>query len=205
MQPELTRHVGGSEVPAAGVWEILPRWANVALTIRRPFAPSRPGRLRLLRGTVLVADRPARSMASVSLDARSFESGNEAQDRFVRRELLDAHAHPTIDLVVDSLTETGPGRWDATGELRLRGERRRIALTASYGGLYHGGPTALIRVHAVVSAADLGLAVRDRRLRSLLVRRVRCEIDVEAHARFAPDGEPARAHDIDQMVMMRCG
>ncbi|MGI6876067.1 YceI family protein [Amycolatopsis sp. 3B14] len=129
-----TRRLGEVELPAAGTWRIDPGHAEVAFVGRHFMLTKVRGRFTGVDGAVEIAENPADSKVSVTIDMASVHSGDQARDDHLRSaDFFDVPAHPTATFV------SGDVRWDGsrgsmTGELTIKGVTRPVTLAVDYVG-----------------------------------------------------------------------
>ena len=131
---DITRLVGGSELPAPGRWQIDPGHTELAFIGRHFMLTKVRGRFTGVSGAIQVAEVPDDTTAEVTIDMASVDSGSQARDDHLRSpDFFDADRHPTA---------TFSGRaagWQGThgllaGELTIRGITRPVTLEAEYLG-----------------------------------------------------------------------
>jgi polyisoprenoid-binding protein YceI len=77
---------------------------------------------------------PLASRVTVTVDARSLDTGNEAVSKQFADEFLDAGRRPLITFKATDIETTGLGRGHVTGDLTLRGLTRPVTLDVTYDG-----------------------------------------------------------------------
>lgn len=91
----------------------------------------------------LDALRPEASSAEVSVDVTSLTTGDgEADATATDRPWLDAKSHPKASFKSSSVRALGPGRFEATGLLTLRGKPRAITIPFSSAAQADGNTVA---------------------------------------------------------------
>lgn len=124
-----TTRTPGIEAPAAGPYRLDPARSSVAFRTRHLFGLGRvAGTLQLVAGELVVDPMPPHASVSVTLDAASFDTGNDRRDRDVREvKFLDTVRHPRITFHADELRQEGGG-WTLAGQLTVRGVSRPVTL-----------------------------------------------------------------------------
>jgi polyisoprenoid-binding protein YceI len=118
----------------AGSWNLDPNHSELGFTVRHMMVSRIRGRFRAYAGTAEVADDPLRSTVTVTIDATSFESGNEARDNAVKSaDYLDVAAHPEYTFRSTEIRAEGD-RYVLAGELTIRGITRVVELPFEYNG-----------------------------------------------------------------------
>jgi polyisoprenoid-binding protein YceI len=114
-------------------------------------------------GTVTLAADPARSSASATLAAASFNSGNARRDKDISKRFFDSTHYPQI-----AFRSTGFDGRRVTGVLSVRGTDSpvilEIASWTSTGDGYRGSATTVIDRVAAGVRAGRGMAARKVRI-----------------------------------------
>jgi polyisoprenoid-binding protein YceI len=118
----------------AGTWNLDPNHSELGFTVRHMMVSRIRGRFRAYAGTADVGDDPLRSTVTVTIDATSFESGNEARDNAVKSaDYLDVAAHPEYTFRSTEIRAEGD-RFVLAGELTIRDITRSVELRFEYNG-----------------------------------------------------------------------
>jgi polyisoprenoid-binding protein YceI len=156
----VTRFADGTELPAAGRWQIDPGHTEVAFIGRHFMLTKVRGRFTGVSGVIQVAEDPADSTVEVTIAMASVESGSQARDDHLRSaDFFDAARHPTGTFSGHAADWHGT-RGLLTGELTLRGTSRPVTLRASYLGYAAdpwGGHRAVFTAAGTVNREDWGL------------------------------------------------
>ncbi len=113
------------------------------------------GTFRLSAGRVTIADDPARSGATASIDAGSWESGNSTRDADVKSaKLLDVKTYPEITFSGTGARADGDG-WVLPGSLTAHGTTRPVEVRISQVSVEDR--TVRFRVTAAVDRMDFGV------------------------------------------------
>ena len=156
----VTRFADGTELPAAGRWQIDPGHTEVAFIGRHFMLTKVRGRFTGVSGVIQVADGPGDTAVEVIIDVASVESGSQARDDHLRSaDLFDASRHPTATFSGRAADWHGT-RGLLTGELTLRGVTRPVTLHAEYLGYAAdpwGGHRAVFTAAGTVNREDWGL------------------------------------------------
>jgi polyisoprenoid-binding protein YceI len=90
-----TRLVNGTELPAAGTWQLDPSHAEVGFVGRHFGLTKVRGRFTGVTGTVTIADDPTNSAVEVLIDMATVSSGDTSRDDHLRSgDLFDVERHP---------------------------------------------------------------------------------------------------------------
>jgi polyisoprenoid-binding protein YceI len=94
------------------------------------------GRFTSFGGLVHVAEDPMQSWAEVTIDAASIDTGEPDRDEHLRSaDFLDVKRYPTIEFRTTFLSKTGRGRFQAGGDLTMRGSTHPVVVECEYRGL----------------------------------------------------------------------
>ncbi|MEQ4205631.1 YceI family protein [Actinopolymorpha sp. B9G3] len=118
----------------AGTWAIDPAHSEVGFTVRHLMTKVR-GSFREFDGTIEVAEDPAASKATVSIQLASIDTGTKQRDDHVRSgDFLDIDNHPVMTFVSTGIRPDGDG-FVLTGDLTVKGVTRSVDLTAEFLGV----------------------------------------------------------------------
>jgi polyisoprenoid-binding protein YceI len=108
--------------PSAGTYRLDPQRSTVRADVKAMFGLfTVHGKLQLQSGEIVVADDPAGSSVSASIDAGSYDSGNGKRDKDVKAAtLLDAQAYPDITFEGAQVRPDGAG-WVVSGSVTAHG------------------------------------------------------------------------------------
>jgi polyisoprenoid-binding protein YceI len=182
---DVTRLVGGTELPAPGRWQIDPGHTELSFIGRHFLLTKVRGRFTGVSGAIQVTEVPDDSTAEVTIDMASVDSGSEARDEHLRSaDFFDAGRHPTATFSGRAAGWQG-ARGLLAGELTIRGVTRPVTLEAEYLGHVAdpwGGQRAIFTAAGSVNREDWGLTWNlPLDGGGLLVsREIRIEIEIEA-------------------------
>jgi polyisoprenoid-binding protein YceI len=118
----------------AGTWNLDPNHSELGFTVRHMMVSRIRGRFRAYSGSAQVADDPLRSAVTVTIDATSFESGNETRDNAVKSaDYLDVATHSEYTFHSTEIRADGD-QYVLAGELTIRGITRAVELPFEYNG-----------------------------------------------------------------------
>ena len=121
-------------LPAPGSYSIDPSHSHVGFAVKHFGLAKVRGEFTSFEGTITVADPATDSSVSVSIDAASFDSGDEGRDTHVRSaDFLDVHEFPTLAFASSDVRADGDG-WVVTGDLTIHGTTRSVELATELEG-----------------------------------------------------------------------
>ena len=154
------RIVDGTELPAAGRWEIDPGHAELAFVGRHLLFNKVRGRFPGVRGFVDIAPDPAASTVEVTIDMGSVDSGHDARDEHLRSsDLFDVERFPTATFRGAAREWVG-AHGKVAGALTLRDVTRPVVLDVAYLGVVAdpwGGERAIFSASATLDREDWGI------------------------------------------------
>ncbi len=120
----------------SGTWTIDPAHSHLGFAARHAMVTTVRGSFTEFDGTLhLDGDEPARSYAEVTIQAASFESGNDQRDGHVRgADFLDVENHPTLTFRSTGVRAKG-GDYVLAGDLTIRGTSRPVEIAVELEGL----------------------------------------------------------------------
>ena len=131
----ITRIVDGTEVPAAGDYELDSSHSHVGFSVRHMMVSRTKGRFADVTGTIHIADDPLRSSVEVAIPVASIDTRDEARDGHLRSgDFFDAENHPLLGYRSTKVTPAGDRRWNVEGELTVRGVTRPVPLEVTFEG-----------------------------------------------------------------------
>lgn len=134
MTTATTRTVAGETLPAAGTWSLDPSHSSVGFSVRHLGLSKVRGRFSSFTGDVVVAEDPAQSSVSVTIDVTSIDTRDDKRDEHLRtNDFFDAPAFPTMTFTSTSVAGAGSD-WQVTGDLTIRGITREVVLDATFEG-----------------------------------------------------------------------
>jgi polyisoprenoid-binding protein YceI len=144
-----------------GTWTIDPVHSDASFSVRHLMVSKVKGRFRALEGQIVTAENPLDSLATVSFDLASIDTGNEQRDNDLRSSaFLDIEHHPTMTY---HSTGVRPGSGDhylVDGELSLHGVTRPVTLTVEVNGFgpdAWGGTRVGFSATTEISRGDFGV------------------------------------------------
>jgi polyisoprenoid-binding protein YceI len=120
---------------AAQTYAIDKMHSEVTFQVRHLLTKVR-GRFSEFAGTVLFdQDHPEQSSASLTIDARSVDTGTTDRDNHLRSDdFFAVDTYPTLTFKSTRVVKTGDDSYDVAGTLTVRGVAREITLPVTYLG-----------------------------------------------------------------------
>jgi polyisoprenoid-binding protein YceI len=113
-----------------------PAHSSIEAIVRHLVIAKVKGRFLSFSGLVHVAEDPIQSWAEVTIDAASIDTGEPQRDEHLRSaDFLDVKRYPTIDFKTTFLSKTGRGKFQAGGDLTMRGQTHPVSVDCEYKGL----------------------------------------------------------------------
>ncbi len=146
---------------STGTWAVDPSHSTVGFVVRHLGFSKVRGGFASFEGTVDVAEDVTASSASITIDAASFESGDDDRDGHVKSaDFLDVDTHPTLTFEVTDIRPEGGQRYTISGELTIRGVTRRVELDTEFLGVDtdpFGNVKAGFEASTEINREDFGL------------------------------------------------
>lgn len=129
-----TRTVDGTELPAAGTYELDTSHSSVSFSVRHLMVSKTKGRFTDFAATVTIGEDPLDSAVSVDIQAASVDTRDETRDGHLKSaDFFDVENHPTITYRSTKVTPAG-SEWKVEGDLTVRGTTLSVPLTVSFEG-----------------------------------------------------------------------
>jgi polyisoprenoid-binding protein YceI len=139
MSPETavsSRNVNGVEYPAVGTYAIDASHTELGFAVRHMAVSKVRGRFSTFGGTIEIAEQPADSKASLTIEAGTVDTRDENRDAHLRtNDFFDVANHPTWTFVSTSIKPEGPTEFKVEGDLTIRGVTRQVTLDATLEGV----------------------------------------------------------------------
>ena len=157
----VTRIVDGTEVPAAGRYELDPSHSHVGFSVRHLMVSKTKGRFADVLATIVIDDDPLASSVEVEIPVASVDTRDETRDGHLRSpDFFAADAHPKMTFSSKGVRQQGRG-WVVDGELTFNGVTRPVPLAVELNGFGpdpYGGTRSGFSATAEISRKDFGLA-----------------------------------------------
>ncbi|HEY7917668.1 MAG TPA: YceI family protein [Acidimicrobiales bacterium] len=157
-----TRKVDGAEYPAVGTYAIDASHTQLGFAARHMAVSRVRGRFNSFEGSIEIAENPADSKVSVTIDARSVDTRDETRDNHLRtNDFFDVENHPTWTFVSTGIKPEGPTEFKVEGDLTIRGVTRPVTLDATLEGVVNdpmGNHRVGFSASTTINREDFGVA-----------------------------------------------
>jgi polyisoprenoid-binding protein YceI len=142
-------------------WTIDPAHSEIAFKVKHLLVSSVTGQFKTFSGSVS-ASQPDFSDARVQFEAAvdSISTNNEQRDGHLKSpDFFDASGFPKLTFVSTSIKRKTGQEYTITGDMTIRGTKRRISLDATYNGTAKGfeGDVAGFEISGELNRQDFGL------------------------------------------------
>ncbi len=157
---DATRVVAGTELPAAGTWQVDPGHAEVGFVGRHFLLTKVRGRFTGVDATVEIGEKIEDTTVRAVIEMATVDSGDQTRDDHLRSgDFFDVEQHPRATFESTSVTATGT---DATmvGDLTIKGVSRPVTLAVEYLGHARdpwGNDRAVFSARGKINREDWGL------------------------------------------------
>jgi polyisoprenoid-binding protein YceI len=181
-----SRTVNGVEYPAVGTYAIDPSHTEVGFAVRHMAVSKVRGRFSTFEGTLELAEDPADSKISVTIQAGSVDTRDENRDGHLKtNDFFDVENHPTWTFVSTSITSEGGTDFKVVGDLTIRGVTKSVTLDASLEGVVkdpYGNHRVGFSASTTINREDFGVAFGAVMEAGGLVVAKKVDIQIEAEA-----------------------
>lgn len=165
MSPEAavtTRTINGVEYPAVGTYTIDPTHTELGFAVRHMAVSKVRGRFSTFEGTLVLAENPADSKATVTIDAGSVDTRDVNRDGHLKtNDFFDVENHPTWTFSSTAIKADGPTDFKVDGDLTIRGVTRPVTLDVSLEGVVNdpmGNHRVGFSASTSINREDFGVA-----------------------------------------------
>ena len=131
-----SRTVNGAEYPAVGTYDIDVSHTQIGFAARHMAVSKVRGRFSKFEGTLELAEDPADSKVSLSIDASSVDTRDENRDNHLRtNDFFDVATYPTWTFVSTGIKPEGATEWKVLGDLTIRGVTKPVTLDVTLEGV----------------------------------------------------------------------
>lgn len=143
----------------AGTWVIDPAHTEIGFSVRHLMSKVR-GKFEQFEGQLVVAEDPAASRATATVQLSSITTSNAHRDDHLRSsDFFDVETNPVMTFETNALSINGE-RSTATGELSIKGVTKPVELTVDYlgtGGDPWGGTRVGLEATTTISRREFGI------------------------------------------------
>ncbi|MGH2752178.1 MAG: YceI family protein [Actinomycetota bacterium] len=130
------REVRGVTLPQAGTWVIDPAHSSIEAVARHMMITKVRGRFEEFSGTIHVDEDPTKSWAEASIKAASINTNSPDRDAHLRSpDFLNADEFPELTFKATKLSHSRGDRFEAAGDLTVRGESHPVTLAVEFHGI----------------------------------------------------------------------
>jgi polyisoprenoid-binding protein YceI len=144
----------------AGTWVIDPVHSEIGFAVRHLMVSKVRGRFEAYEGQIVTGDDILDTQATVSVDLRSVNTGNEDRDNDLRAsDYLAVESHPTMTYRSTGLRPDGDG-YIADGELTVKGNTQPVSLRVEFNGIRTdpwGGTRGGLSATGEINRKDFGI------------------------------------------------
>jgi polyisoprenoid-binding protein YceI len=131
-----SRIVDGVEYPAVGTYAIDTSHTRIGFAVRHMAVSKVRGDFKEFSGTLELAEDPADSKVSVTVDAGTVDTHDENRDNHLRtNDFFDVENHPTWTFTSTAIHPVTPGEWNVDGDLTIRGVTKPVTLAVTLEGV----------------------------------------------------------------------
>ena len=183
-----SRTVDGVEYPAVGTFAIDTSHTRLGFAVRHMAVSKVRGDFKDFSGTLELAEDPADSKVSVTIQAGSVDTHDENRDNHLRtNDFFDVENHPTWTFTSTAIRPISTTEWNVDGDLTIRGVTRQVTLDATLEGVVQD-PYGMHRVGfsatTSIDREDFGVSFNGVMEAGGLVVGKKVDIDIEAEATF---------------------
>jgi polyisoprenoid-binding protein YceI len=181
-----SRIVDGVEYPAVGTYAIDKSHTRLGFAVRHMAVSKVRGDFTEFSGTLEVAEDPADSKVSVTIDAASVDTRDENRDNHLRtNDFFDVENHPTWTFNSTAVRPVSPGEWNVDGDLTIRGVTKPVTLDVTLEGVVKD-PYGMHRVgfsaKTSIDREDFGVSFNGVMEAGGVIVGKKVDIDIEAEA-----------------------
>jgi polyisoprenoid-binding protein YceI len=154
--------VDGVEYPAVGTYAVDPSHTELGFAVRHMAVSKVRGRLSKFEGTLVLAEDPANSKASFTIDATSVDTRDENRDAHLRtNDFFDVENHPTWTFESTEIKPAGGTDFKVDGDLTIRGVTKPVTLDVSLEGVVqdpYGNHRVGFSASTTINREDFGVS-----------------------------------------------
>jgi len=183
-----SRTVNGVEYPAVGNYAIDVSHTRLGFAVRHMAVSKVRGDFTEFSGSLELAEDPADSKVSVTIQAASIDTRDENRDNHLRSsDFFDAENHPTWTFTSTAVRPVSANEWKVDGDLTIRGVTKPVTLDATLEGVVQD-PYGMHRVgfsaKTSIDREDFGVSFNGVMEAGGVVVGKKVDIDIEAEATY---------------------
>jgi polyisoprenoid-binding protein YceI len=156
----LARSIDGTDVPAAGKWDIDPAHTSTEFVGRHLMVSKVRGGFGSVGGTITVAEDVTESTVEIVIDTSSIATGAADRDSHLKSaDFFDVETYPEMRFASTAVRPNGSS-WILEGDLTIKNVTRPVALDFDFVGLVDdpwGNPKAAFSATTEIMREDWGL------------------------------------------------
>jgi polyisoprenoid-binding protein YceI len=131
-----TRTWQGGTIPAPGTFALDPAHTRVGFVARHLMVTKVRGSFTGVSGEITVAEDPAASSVTATMQTATIETGSPDRDTHLRSgDFLDVEQYPTIAFASKRLADVGADSFTLLGDLTIKDVTREVALKVDVDGV----------------------------------------------------------------------
>jgi polyisoprenoid-binding protein YceI len=131
-----SRDYNGTPIPVSGSYDLDANHKRIGFSVRHLMVSKVRGHFEKATATITIADDPLQSSAVASIDATTFDSGQEQRDTHIKSgDFLEAEKYPTLEFRSTGVKSFKDGEFVLTGELTIKDVTRPIDLKVELEGV----------------------------------------------------------------------
>ena len=131
-----TRTWQGATIPAPGTFALDPAHTRVGFVARHLMVTKVRGSFTGVSGEITVAENPADSTVTATIQTATIETGSPDRDTHLRSgDFLEAEKYPTLTFASRRLVDAGDGSFTLVGDLTIKDVTREVALKVDFDGV----------------------------------------------------------------------
>jgi polyisoprenoid-binding protein YceI len=183
-----SRIVDGAEYPAVGTYVIDTSHTRLGFAVRHMAVSKVRGDFTEFSGSLEVAENPADSRVSVTIQAASVDTRDDTRDNHLRtNDFFDVENHPTWTFTSTVVRPVTPGEWNVDGDLTIRGVTKPVTLDVTLEGVVKD-PYGLHRVgfsaKTSIDREEFGVSFNGVMEAGGVIVGKKVDIDIEAEATY---------------------
>lgn len=185
-QTVTTRTVNGVEYPAVGTYAFDTSHTRLGFAVRHMAVSKVRGEFADFSGTLEIAENPADSKVSVTIQAHSVGTKDENRDNHLRtNDFFDVENHPTWTFTSTAIRPVTATEFQVDGDLTIRGVTKQVTLDTTLEGVVtdpYGNHRVGFSATTSINRDDFGVSFNAALEAGGLVVSKKVDIDIEVEA-----------------------